>query len=127
AAASDAGRAINPRLVQGQMEGGVGFGLGFALSEEVVFEKGKTLNPLLTDYRLSTSVDMPLVDAILLEEGKGGGPYGVLGVGETPNIPTGPAVANAIYNATGLRLQELPITPEKVRRALREKGERPAL
>lgn len=127
AAASDAGCAINPRMVEGQIEGGVGFGLGFALSEEVVFENGKTLNPHFTDYRLSTSVDMPVVDAILLEEGKGGGPYGVLGMGETPNIPTGPAVANAIYNAAGLRLQDLPITPEKVRRALREKGERPAL
>jgi len=121
AAASDAGRAINPRMVEGQVEGGVGFGLGFALSEEVMFENGKTLNPVLTDYRLSTSVDMPVVDAIILEEGKGGGPYGVLGMGETPNIPTGPAVANAIYNAAGIRIQELPITPEKVRRALREK------
>ncbi|MDO8690452.1 MAG: molybdopterin-dependent oxidoreductase [Dehalococcoidia bacterium] len=121
-AAHDLGRAINPQMAEAQVEGSLGFGLGFALREEVKFERGKTMNPHLTDYRLSTAMDMPPIDIIMMEEAKGEGPYGALGLAETPNIPSAAAVANAIFNAAGIRLNELPVTPEKVRAALREAG-----
>lgn len=122
-AAQDIGCAINPLLAEGQVEGGVSFGLGFTMSEQLQFENGKVLNPGFQDYRLFGAVDMPLVDVLLVEEVKGDGPFGAKPVGEPPNIPTGPAIANAIYNATGLRLKQLPLTPEAVREALREQAE----
>lgn len=117
----DLGFAVNPQLAEGQVEGGMSFGLGYALSEGVVFQGGKALNETFQDYRLFTAEDLPAVQPIFVEEPKGDGPYGAKSLGEPPNTPTAPAVANAIYNAAGIRLQELPITPEKVRKALREK------
>lgn len=126
ASAHDVGCVINPQLAEGQVEGSLGFGLGFALSEEVLFEGGRTLNPLLLDYRLPTAVDMPtMIDAVFLEEPKGDGPYGAKGLAEPPHIPTAGAIANAVYNAIGVRLKELPMTPERIRQALREQRESP--
>ncbi|MDP2661555.1 MAG: molybdopterin-dependent oxidoreductase, partial [Dehalococcoidia bacterium] len=93
--AHDIGCAINPQAAEGQVEGCLGFGLGFALSEEILFEGGRTLNPLLLDYRLPTAVDMPMVESIFLEEPKSDGPYGAKGLGEPPTIPSGAAIANA--------------------------------
>jgi len=115
ASVSDVGRTINPKMAEGQVEGGISFGVGFALSEQVIFDGGKTVNAGFQDYRLTTAVDMPPLTPMFLEEPKGDGPFGSKSLGESPNIPTGGAVANALYNAAGIRLRELPITPEKVR------------
>ncbi len=114
-AALDIGCAINPSLAEGQVEGGIGFGLGFAQSEQVQFQNGRIVNPFLQDYRLARAADMPPIEVVLVEEVKGEGPFGAKGLGEVPNIATAPALANAIFNATGVRLTELPMTPETVR------------
>lgn len=118
----DAGFALNPRNVEAQVEGGVVFGLGYALSEEVCQNGGKCLNQTLVDYRLPTAVDVPDVQVSIVEEPSSFGPYGAKGVGETGTTPVAAALANAIEDAVGVRITDLPITPEKVLRALREKG-----
>jgi CO/xanthine dehydrogenase Mo-binding subunit len=120
--AHDVGCVVNPNGAEGQVDGGIAQGVGYALSEEVIFQNGKTANPLLLDYRVSTALDLPVIDYLLLEEPRGDGPFGAKGLGEPPHIPTAAAIANAIYNATGARIRELPITPEKLRTALREKS-----
>lgn len=120
--AQDAGFALNPMAVEGQVEGGIGFGLGYGLSEEVRREGGKALNQSLMDYRLPTAVDMPEIKVTIVEQPSSLGPYGAKGVGETGAIPTAPALANAIEDAVGVRITKLPITPEKVLRALRQKA-----
>ncbi len=118
AAAKDVGRAINPMAVEGQIEGGVQMGLGYALTEELIVREGRVLNPDLLDYRLFTAADMPEIEAIIVETVDPDGPYGAKGVGEMGSTPTAPAVANAIYDAVGVRLRELPMTPERVLAAL---------
>ncbi|MFH0897346.1 MAG: molybdopterin cofactor-binding domain-containing protein [Candidatus Bathyarchaeota archaeon] len=120
-AAHDIGKAINPAFVEGQIYGGIGFGVGQAIMENMVTKDGKTLNPNLTDYLIPTSEDMPEVKPILIEENEPSGPFGGKMIGEPPNLPTAPAIINAIYNAVGVRIMDLPATPEKILKALKEK------
>jgi CO/xanthine dehydrogenase Mo-binding subunit len=119
AVAQDAGFAINPLSVEGQMQGGVSQGIGIALSEEMIFDdQGRLLNPNLLDYRLMTTRDLPPIEAIIVEVPSEEGPYGARIVGE-PSIVAGlAAVGNAIAEATGARCYEAPFTPERVLRAM---------
>ena len=123
-AAHDVGRAINPMAVEGQIHGGISMGLGYALYEEVLLKEGKVLNPNFADYALPTALEMPPIETILIETDDPAGPFGAKGIAEPANIPTAPAIANAVYDAVGVRIRDLPITPEKVLRALREKEEK---
>jgi CO/xanthine dehydrogenase Mo-binding subunit len=120
--AQDVGFAMNPKYIEGQIEGGVAQGLGQALSEEIVYEGGRVLNANLTDYKMPTTLDVPPVETILVQHPSLVGPYGAKGVGEPPNIEPPAAVANAVAAATGLRMTSLPITAEKIVLALREAG-----
>jgi aldehyde oxidoreductase len=117
-AAHDVGRAINPTLVEGQIEGGAAQGLGMALMEEFFPGKGENLH----DYLIPTIGDMPPVESILIEDPSAEGPYGAKGVGEQALIPTAPAILNAIYDAVGVRIYKLPATPDKVRAAILAKA-----
>jgi CO/xanthine dehydrogenase Mo-binding subunit len=121
-AAHDVGKAVNPMNVEGQIEGGVQMGLGFALTEEIVRENGKTLNPSFLDYKLFTAVDMPKIKSITVEVPEPLGPFGARGIGEATTIPTAAAVANAVFNAVGVRIKELPMTPERILRGIKEQG-----
>ncbi len=100
-AAFDVGRAINPQAVEGQIEGGVAMGLGYALMEEVVLKSGVTQNLSLQNYLIPTILDVPRIKSIILEMPNAHGPYGAKGIGEMPNIPATPAILNAIANACG--------------------------
>jgi putative selenate reductase molybdopterin-binding subunit len=123
ASAVDLGRAINPTLAEGQIVGSVAMGIGYALSEEMTFsDSGKMLNASLMDYKVPASVDLPDIKAFIVETDEPSGPFGVKSVGEICLDNVAPAIANAIYNATGVRLRELPFTPEKVSDALKEAG-----
>ncbi len=113
-AAHDVGRAINPTLVEGQIEGGAAQGLGLALMEE--FFPGRSEN--LHDYLIPTAGDLPPVESILIEDPSPVGPYGAKGIGEQALIPTAPAVLNAIHDATGARIRRVPATPDRVRAAI---------
>ena len=121
AAAHDVGRAINPMAVEGQIQGGISMGLGYGLYEELVVQNGKVLNPNFADYSLPTVLDMPEIEPIIIETDEPTGPFGAKGMAEPACIPTAPAIANAVYDAVGVRIKDLPITPEKVLRALKEK------
>jgi len=116
--AQDVGRALNPLIVEGQMEGGMVMGLGFALLEEVICEDGRVMNPFAFDYRTPRADDMPELTTVLLEHRDPRGPYGAKGVGEICMNPTAAAIANAVADAIGTRITSLPITPEKVLAAL---------
>ena len=118
-AAHDVGRAINPMNVEGQIEGGAAMGLGYALMEELQVHDGKITNANFMDYRLPTALDMPRVEVVLIEEPDPAGPYGAKGVGEAGMICAAAAIANAIADATGVRVRQLPITPERLRAAIR--------
>jgi CO/xanthine dehydrogenase Mo-binding subunit len=120
-AAFDIGKAINPRAVEGQIEGGVAMGIGYALMEEVVLKEGYIQNMNLQNYLIPTSLDIPDIKPIILEVENKYGPYGAKGIGEMPNIPATPAVLNAIANACGGRVRSLPANPETVFWAIREK------
>ena len=122
ACANDVGHAINPMAVEGQIEGGAQMGLGYALTEELIVKDGKVLNPDLLDYRLFTSADMPIIETHIIETDDPGGPFGAKGVGEMGGTPTAAAIANAIYDAVGVRMIQLPMTPERVLAALDEKN-----
>ncbi len=113
-AAHDVGRAINPTLVEGQIEGGVAQGLGMALMEEYVPGRSENLH----DYLIPTIGDVPEIESILIEEAEPLGPYGAKGIGEQALIPTAPALLNAIRDATGAQIRRLPATPERVRDAI---------
>ena len=117
----DVGRAINPLSVEGQLEGGAIYGMGYGLTEEVILEKGVTLTPSLSEYLLPTSMDAPDVQTILIESGDGVGPFGAKGVGEPSVCSVAPAICNAVCDAIGVRIFDLPLTPEKIFRALKEK------
>jgi len=121
-AAHDVGRVINKQTVEGQVYGGVIMGLGYALSEEYKTEKGKNLNPNFLDYKLFSApdVDFP-IHVECIETNDEGGPFGAKGVGEPGLVPTAPAIANAVYDAIGVRIKDLPITPEKILAALKNK------
>lgn len=122
ASAHDVGKAINPSACEQQIEGALATGVGTTLMEEIKIELGKTLNPNFVDYKVPTSLDMPEMVPILVEATHERGPYGAKGLGEPALAPTAPAIANAIYDAVGVRIKELPITPDKVLKALKGKG-----
>lgn len=117
-AAHDVGKAINPEYIEGQFRGGAAQGLGYALSEEIVYKGGRVLNPNLTDYKMPTALDVPDIECIIVEAGSDEGPYGAKGVGEPSVIPSGALIANAVAAATGVRIRRLPLTAERVYRAL---------
>ena len=119
-AAHDVGRALNPQAVEGQLEGGVLMGLGYALMEDFTVEKGRPLKTTLTKYRIPTPREMPEITPIMVEHPTEQGPYGAKGVGEITSIPTAPAITNAIYNAVGVRTFSLPATPESILAGLKE-------
>jgi CO/xanthine dehydrogenase Mo-binding subunit len=121
-AAHDVGRAINPTLIEGQIEGGAAQGLGHALMEEFFPGKGENLH----DYLIPSAGDMPPVESILIEDPSPIGPFGAKGIGEQAVIPTAPAILNAIYDAIGVRIHRVPATPDRVRAAIlqgRRQGE----
>jgi CO/xanthine dehydrogenase Mo-binding subunit len=121
-AVQDVGRAIHPSYVEGQIQGGSVQGIGWALNEEYVYnEKGVMTNASFLDYRLPTSLDLPMIDAVIVEVPNPGHPYGVRGVGEVPIVPPPGALANAIYRAVGVRMQQLPMSPGQVSRAIRDR------
>jgi len=120
-AAHDVGKAINPTLVKGQIYGAAYIGAGYALTEEIKLEKGRVMNPNFRDYKMLTAKDVVPVEPIVIEPGDKDGPYGAKGIGEPGLVPTAPAIANAVYDAIGIRIRDLPITPEKVLAALKEK------
>jgi CO/xanthine dehydrogenase Mo-binding subunit len=120
-AAPDVGTAINPVGVEGQSEGGAAMGLGMALMEEQVFHQGITVNADLATYLVPTALDVPPVETIIVESGDACGPFGAKGIGEPAMIPTAPAILNAIEDAVGIRLYDLPATPERVLAALKAK------
>jgi len=125
-ATQDVGRAIHPSYVEGQIQGGVTQGIGWALSEEYIYDKqGRMDNPGFLDYRCPVASDMPMIDAVLVEVPNPRHPYGVRGVGEVPIVPPMAAVANAIADATGRRLRDLPMSPPKVLSALAEDDPEP--
>ncbi|MEM7264013.1 MAG: molybdopterin cofactor-binding domain-containing protein [Planctomycetota bacterium] len=114
-AIQDAGKAIHPSYVEGQMQGGAAQGIGWALSEEYLFgDDGAMLNPTMLDYRMPTALDLPMIDTVIVEVPNPSHPFGVRGVGETPIVPPPAAVANAISRAANSRFFELPMTPPKV-------------
>ncbi len=119
--AVDLGRAVHPALAAGQVEGAMTMGLGYALTEELLFDaNGKPRNPAFVDYKLFSPLDMPEMQTVLVEELEPTGPYGVKSVGEVAINGPAPAIANAIYNATGVRLRTLPFSPSKVLEALEQ-------
>lgn len=121
--ACDAGKAINPKQCIGQDEGAVLFGVGHTLMEEMIYEDGQLLNGNLVDYRVPTFKDVPdKLDTILIENGNGPGPFGSKGIGEGGLLPVASAVANAVFRAVGVRIQDLPLTPPRIWRALRDKA-----
>ena len=121
-AAHDVGQCINPAAVEGQIQGGAQNGQGYALSEEMLYEEGRLVTPSFSEYLMPTAMDMPKVECIILESRSGVGPYGAKGIGEPAMTPVAPAIANAVADAIGVRVFEMPITPERVVRALKQKG-----
>ncbi|MBI3839477.1 MAG: xanthine dehydrogenase family protein molybdopterin-binding subunit [Planctomycetia bacterium] len=118
----DAGRAIHPSYVEGQMQGGAVQGIGWALNEEYVFDdQGRMQNPNYLDYRMPTALDVPMIETIIVEVPNPAHPYGVRGVGETPIVAPPAAIAAAIYKATGVRARELPISPPRLWAAMAAK------
>jgi xanthine dehydrogenase molybdenum-binding subunit len=117
--AQDVGKAINPMLLEGQMEGGMLQGIGFALLETLQLQEGKVINPSFLDYKIPTAMDMPELEVLLVESDERHGPYGAKGIGEAGLIPTAAAIANAVKDATGKRFFKLPMTTEAVRKAFK--------
>ena len=116
----DVGRAVNPPSIEGQIQGSVAQGLGWALTEYFDFDaNGRLRNPSLLDYRIPTSLDLPAIDCVIIETPVPDVPYGLRGVGEVPIVPVGAAIANAVARATGQRQSAMPMTPERVLRTLR--------
>ncbi len=121
-AAHDCGTAINPMLVEGQVQGGISMGIGFALQEEILFDpNGLQINPNLTNYIMPTSLDMPEIDVDIVDSYDPTGPFGAKGVGEPTSVPTAAAILNAIHNAVGVRITSLPATSEKILAAIQAK------
>ena len=125
--AHDVGKCINPVLVMGQVEGSVYMGLAEAMMEEMAYRTDANRNvvhkcPSLLEYKSPTTKEMPEVETFLVEEPDANGPFGAKEVGQGPLLPIPPAVANAVYDAVGVRVDEIPVTPEKIHRALKDKG-----
>lgn len=118
-ALQDVGKAVHPAYVEGQIQGGVAQGVGWTLNEEYFYDSdGRMKNVSLLDYRMPIAMDLPMIDVVLVEVANPGHPYGVRGVGEVPIVPPLPAIADAVYNATGVRFYDLPINPSRVVNAL---------
>lgn len=120
-ALNDAGKVINPVLAEGQSHGGTAMGIGYAIMEEVEVNNGEIKNKNFSDYIIPTSKDMPNIMSIFVEEDEKTGPYGAKGLGEPAMIPTAPAILNAIYDAIGVRIYDLPATCDKVLLAIKNK------
>ena len=118
----DVGQAINSLSAEGQLEGGAVYGLGYGLMEEVILDKGITMTPSFSEYLLPTAMDVPQVKTIMVESGDGAGPFGAKGIGEPSTVPVAPAIANAVCDAIGARIYDLPLTPEKILKALDVQG-----
>jgi xanthine dehydrogenase molybdenum-binding subunit len=118
--AQDVGRVINRMGLEAQTEGGIAIGLGYALSENMQLEGGMLKNPCFRDYKLITAPEMPELEMHFIESHCAEGPYGAKGVSELPTIVIAPAIANALFNATGVRIFNPPLSPEKVARAIHE-------
>jgi len=118
-AVQDVGQAVHPSYVEGQMQGGAVQGIGWALNEEYAYNaRGEMTNASFLDYRMPTSLDLPMIDTVMVEVANPGHPYGVRGVGEVPIVPPPAALANAIYRAVGVRLTQLPMSPGRVVKAV---------
>ncbi|MCY3902828.1 MAG: xanthine dehydrogenase family protein molybdopterin-binding subunit [Caldilineaceae bacterium] len=117
--AQDVGKAIHPSYVEGQMQGGVAQGIGWAINEEYIYDdEGHLLNASLLDYRMPTALDLPMIETIMVEVPHPAHPYGVRGVGEVNIVPPAGAIANAVYDATGVRMDKLPISPANLLEAM---------
>jgi CO/xanthine dehydrogenase Mo-binding subunit len=120
--AHDCGKALNPLAVEGQIEGCIHMGLGQALTERLDYYQGRQLNPNFTDYRIPTALDTPQMDITIIESNDREGPFGAKEAGEGPIHPVLPAIGNAVFDAVGVRMLELPLTPDKVLAALQRNG-----
>ncbi len=119
----DAGKAIHPTYVEGQYQGGAVQGIGWALNEEYVYgEDGRLQNSIFLDYRIPVASDLPMIDTVIVEVPNPGHPFGVRGVGETGIVPPLAAIANAVSNAAGVRMRQLPMSPPRILAALKENG-----
>jgi nicotinate dehydrogenase medium molybdopterin subunit len=123
-AAHDVGRAINPQAAEGQIEGGVSMGLGFALMEEVIVERGEVLTKTFVEYMIPTALDIPAIESLIVEVPCDLGPFGAKGLGEPPACATAASVLNAVADATGVRIHRVPMTSESVFLALEAAGYR---
>jgi CO/xanthine dehydrogenase Mo-binding subunit len=120
-AAHDVGKVINQQTIKGQIYGGIVQGLGYSLCEEYKSRNGKIVNPNFLDYKIFSAADMDFpIHVECIETHDVEGPFGAKGVGEPGLVPTAPAIANAVYDAIGVRIKDLPITPEKILTALKE-------
>jgi 4-hydroxybenzoyl-CoA reductase alpha subunit len=122
--AHDIGKAINPQSVAGQIEGALAMGIGYTFYEELKFKNGRVVNPNFANYRLPRALGTPEMETILIETNDPQGPFGAKGMGESALLPTSAAIANAIEDAVGIRIKELPITPAKIIKALKEKNQK---
>ncbi len=122
--AHDCGRAINPMLVEGQLEGSVVGGMGQALYENIIVEKGQVMNPSFQDYGFPTFLEMPEIEAIEVETDDPIGPFGAKEAGEGTQLSPAPAIVNAIYDAIGIDFKELPVTPELILQTLKEQNKK---
>lgn len=118
----DVGRAINPELVEGQIDGGFVMGLGYALYEDLGVKDGVIKNNRFAKYIIPTAMDIPEIQKVIVEDPENTAPYGAKGIGEPVMVPVAPAILNAIYDAIGVRILEVPATPEKVLSAIKEAG-----
>jgi len=121
AQAQDVGRAINPTLIEGQMDGGFAMGMGYAIYEDLGLEQGRIYHDRLSSYIIPTALDMPEVQNIIVEDPESTAPFGAKGVGEPVMIAVAPAILNAIYDAVGVRMTEIPVTPFKLLKAIKDK------
>lgn len=121
----DPGKAINPLNCYGQIEGGMVMGMGFATTEEILFDRGRTLNPSFSDYKIPRALDVPPMLPVLREKSCEKGPFGSKAMGESTTVGVAPAIANAIYDAVGVRIKDLPLRPEKIFQALKSKKASP--
>lgn len=119
--AQDVGRAINPRLVEGQMDGGFAMGAGYALYEDIGLKNGRMKNGKMSNYIIPTSMDLPKVKNAIIEDPENTAPFGAKGIGEPTMVSVAPAILNAIYDATGVRMTQIPVTPERMLAALKNK------
>ncbi|WP_251859917.1 molybdopterin cofactor-binding domain-containing protein [Clostridium sp. Marseille-Q2269] len=116
----DVGRALNPLLIEGQMDGGFAMGMGYAIFEDIGLKNGKMKNNRFTNYILPTAMDVPDVQNIIIEDPESTAPFGAKGIGEPTMVSVAPAILNAIYNAVGVRVTEIPVTPEKLLKAMKK-------